>query len=58
MGTGEHGLTRGTCFVGRRFEVVAVAGALWISWFVLSVVGYRVFFLVFFTSNANGLLNV
>ena len=58
MEAGEYGLTRGTCFVGRRFEVVAVAGALWISWCVLSVVGYRVFFLVFFTSNANGLLNV
>ena len=28
----EHGLTRGTCFVARRLEVVAVAGLLWISW--------------------------
>ena len=28
METGEYGLTRGTCFVERRFEVVAVAGLL------------------------------
>ena len=27
----EYGLTRGTCFVARRLEVVAVAGLLWIS---------------------------
>ena len=26
----EYGLTRGTCFVARRLEVVAVAGLLWI----------------------------
>ena len=26
MEAGEYGLTRGTCFVARRFEVVAVAG--------------------------------
>ena len=31
MKAGEHGLTRGTCFVARRLEVVAVAGLLWIS---------------------------
>ena len=29
--TGEYGLTRGTCFVARRLEVIAVAGLLWIS---------------------------
>ena len=28
----EHGLPRGTCFVARRLELVAVAGRLWISW--------------------------
>ena len=28
---GEYGLTRGTCFVARRLELVAVAGPLWIS---------------------------
>ena len=44
----EYGLTRGTCFVAHRLEVVAVAGLLWISWCVLSVVGFRVFFPRFF----------
>ena len=34
MEAGEYGLTRGTCFVQRRLEVVAVAGLLWISWCV------------------------
>ena len=32
---GEYGLTRRTCFVARRLELVAVAGLLWISWCVL-----------------------
>ena len=31
----EYGLTRGTCFVASRLEVVAVAGLLWISCCVL-----------------------
>ena len=31
MEAGEYGLTRGTCFVARRLEVVAVAGLLWFS---------------------------
>ena len=31
-------------FVARRLEVVAVAGLLWISWCVLSVVGFRFHF--------------
>ena len=35
MEAGEYGLTRGTCFVARRLEVVAVAGLLWVSWCVL-----------------------
>ena len=35
----KYGLTRGTCFVARRLEVVAVAGLLWISWCVLGAVG-------------------
>ena len=43
MEAGEYRLTRGTCFVARRLEVVAVAGLLWISWCVLSVVGFRFF---------------
>ena len=45
MEAGEYGLTRGTCFVARRLEVVAVAGLLWISWCVL---GGADFFSVFF----------
>ena len=32
---GKYRLPRGTCFVARRLEVVAVAGLLWISWCVL-----------------------
>ena len=31
MEAGEYGLTRGTCFVERRLEVVAVAALIWIS---------------------------
>ena len=59
MEAGEYGLTRGTCFVARRLEVVAVAGLLWISWCVLDAAGFvffRSFF--FFSSNAHGLLQV
>ena len=37
---GEYGLTRGTCFVARRLEVVAVAGLLWISLCVLGGAGF------------------
>ena len=33
MEAGEYGLTRGTCFVAHRLEVVVVAGMLWISCF-------------------------
>ena len=29
---GENGLTRGTWFLARRLEVVAVAGLMWVSW--------------------------
>ena len=36
----EYGLTRGTCFVARRLEVVAVAGLLWVSWCVLDAAGF------------------
>ena len=43
MEAGEYGLTRGTCFVARRLEVVAVAGLLWISWCVLGSAGFRFF---------------
>ena len=60
MGAGEYGLTRGECFVARRLEVVAVAGLLWISWCVLGGADFSVFFfsIVFFSSNAHGLLQV
>ena len=39
----EYRLTRGTCFVAHRVEVIAVAGLLWISWCVLGAAGFRVF---------------
>ena len=45
MEAGEYGLTRGTCLVASRLEVVAVAGLLWISWCVL---GGAIFFVFFF----------
>ena len=56
MEAGEYGLTRGTCFVARRLEVVAVAGLLWISWCVLGAAGFISCFFLF--SNAHGLLQV
>ena len=40
-GSGHDGLTRGTGFIARRFEVVAVAGLLWISWCVLGAALFR-----------------
>ena len=43
MEAGEYGLTRGTCFVARRLEVVAVAWLLWISWCVLGAADFFVF---------------
>ena len=58
MEAGEYGLTRATCFVARRLEVVTVAGLLWISWCVLCAAGFRVFFSFSFSSNAHGLLQV
>ena len=48
MEASEYGLARGTCFVARRPEVVAVAGLLWISWCVLGAAGFVFFFPVFF----------
>ena len=44
----EYGLTRGTCFVTCRLEVVAVAGLLCISWCVLDAAGFFRVFLLFF----------
>ena len=56
---GEYGFARGTCFVARCLEVVAVVGLLWISWCVLGAAGF-ISFLFFdcFSSNAHGLLQV
>ena len=49
MEASEYGLTRGTCFVACRLEVVAVAGLLWILRCVLHVARFfRVFFSFFF----------
>ena len=60
MEAGEYGLTRGTCFFGRRVAVVAVAGLVWISGCVLGGADFCVlfFFRYFFSSNAHGLLQV
>ena len=54
MEAGEYGLTRGTCFVTRRLEVVAVVGLLLTSWCVLGgadffVVCVCVFLILFFS---------
>ena len=60
MEAGEYGLTRGTCFVASRLEVVTVAGLLWMSWCVLGGADFFVFFFFsnFFSSIAHGLLQV
>ena len=59
MEAGECSLTRGTCLVARRLEVVAVTGLLWISWCVMGEADFFVFFFsIFFSSNAHGLLQV
>ena len=59
MEAGEYGLTRGTRFVASRLEVVAVAGLLWFSWCVFGRADFfSFFFLLFFSSNAHGLLQV
>ena len=57
MEAGKYGLTRGTCFVTRRLEVVQVAGLLRISLCVLGGAGLFVFFfpILFSSSNAHGL---
>lgn len=54
----EYGLTRGTRFIGRRLQMVAVAGLLCIWWCVLATYGriFILFFLAFFFAlNAHGL---
>ena len=47
MEASEYGLTRVTCFLACRLELDAVAGLLWISWYVL---GGADFFVIFFLS--------
>ena len=39
----EYGLTRGTCFVAHRPEVVAVDELLWMSWCVLGGADFCLF---------------
>ena len=59
MKSGEYGLTRETRFTARRLELVPVAGLLWLSLCVLGGVDFFViFFRLFFSSNAHGLLQV
>ena len=43
MEAGEYGLTRGTRFVARCLEVVAVAGLMWVSWCVLGGADFSCF---------------
>ena len=47
MEAGGYGLTRGTRFVARCLEVVAVARLMWVSWFVLGAAEFLGYF--FFT---------
>ena len=46
----EYGLTRGTCFVACRHDVVAVSGLWWIPWRVLGAARFFAFVRVFFPS--------
>ena len=48
MEASEYDLARGTCFVARRLELIAVAGLLWISWCVLGGADLFVFLFLFF----------
>ena len=48
MEAGEYGLTRGTCFIASRPEVVAVAGLLWFLLFVLGAAVFRVFSMILY----------
>ena len=58
MEAGENELTRGTCFVARHLDVVAIAGLLWIWSCVLGGANFFVFSLYkgFSSSNVHGLL--
>ena len=56
INAGEYGLTRETCFVARRLEVVAFAELLRLSWCVLGGVDFFAFFFYFFVSSNTSLL--
>ena len=61
MEAGEYGLTRGTCLVARRLEVVAVPELLWISWCVLGGADFSCIFFFefcFLRTHTDGLLQV
>ena len=60
MEAGEHGLTHGTWSFVRRFEVVSVAGLMWVSWCAFGGGGFFRFFYPSFSfpSNAHGFLQV
>ena len=60
MEVAEHGLTRATCSLARRLDVVAVTGLLRLSWCVLGGVDFikKKISDFFFSSNAHGLLLV
>ena len=48
----EYGLPRGTFFVARRLELLAVGGRLWISWCVFGEEHFlRFYFFVFIRTN-------
>ena len=57
MEAGKYGLTRGTCFVARRLEVVGVTGLLWVFVVCFECGGISCFLPVF-SSNAHCLLQV
>ena len=52
MEAGEYGLTRGTCFVARRLEVVAVAGLMRVSRYVFGGARFFRFFHEFVFPNS------
>ena len=57
MEASEHGLTCGARFVAVCLETVVVAWLMWVSWCVFGGAGFfLVFFSIFFSSNAHGLL--
>ena len=47
MEAGEYELTRGTCYVARRLEVVAVVGLLWVPSWILGGSDFPCFFFCF-----------